>query len=136
MLLGVHPHLRDRDKGLFPLDLAVISVYVDVVRVMVKLGAEVNVANPRGLTALHIARGGIMVDTLVEAGADIEARDGRGDTPLLIAVCSTPTWQQQLAPSWAAAQTSTRGTRTAPLPCTLFCGWPGNRKAPKWRTCC
>lgn len=67
----------------------------DVVRVLVRSGARVDAHDGvTGATALHMAarRGNVVVaKALLECGADIAARDRRGDTPLQRAInCRKP----------------------------------------------
>lgn len=71
------------------------SVGAQVVRTLVAAGASVNAAaGVTCCTALHMAarRGAVAVAAaLLDCGAEIEARDGRGDTPLRRAVnCGQP----------------------------------------------
>jgi truncated hemoglobin YjbI len=66
-----------------------------VVRLLVQAGADVNACGGvKACTALHMAarRGNVAVaEALIEAGAEIEARDDCGDTPLRRAVnCGQP----------------------------------------------
>lgn len=68
----------------------------DVVRTLVRAGAVVDAAEgPKRCTALHMAarRGNVEIATaLLDCGADIEARDSAGVTPLRRAVnCRKPT---------------------------------------------
>lgn len=82
MMFGAKSSAREYAKEMSPLDLAATRGHAEVVRVMVQLGANVNVRVPHGRTALHCARGGAVVDALVEAGAKIEASKCDGTTPL------------------------------------------------------
>jgi ankyrin repeat protein len=63
-------------------------VLIEAVKAAVALGAEVNAANSNGVTAAHGAAGsgflGI-ISLLAEQGADLNARDKRGQTPLAVA---------------------------------------------------
>jgi uncharacterized protein len=61
---------------------------VEVVKVLIDLGSDVNAANMRGETALHGAAGrgsNPIVRLLVEKGAKLDAKNKRGFTPLQIA---------------------------------------------------
>lgn len=77
---GASCGVQDFGRG-FPLERAVENGHVDVVRVMMQLGVDV-VASVDGFTPLHFAKTSIMMNVLLGAGADIEARDSNGKTPL------------------------------------------------------
>ena len=65
---------------------------VDRVRTLIDAGADVNVRNYKGQTALHCAaKAGFaeIVKLLLAHGADVDARDGQGETPLATALRST-----------------------------------------------
>ncbi|CAM9441344.1 unnamed protein product, partial [Ectocarpus sp. 12 AP-2014] len=67
------------------LDFAALSQHVEIVRILIDHGMEVNRANSAGRTALHFAAGENRVgaiDVLVGAGADIQARDTSGSSVL------------------------------------------------------
>ena len=76
--------MNARDKrGSTPLHLA--ASHVDVARLLVERGAEVNVGDESGYTPLHAAAASGSAEVarlLLERGADVSARDGRGFTPL------------------------------------------------------
>ena len=62
------------------------------VRAFLEAGADVNVRNHKGQTALHCAAKagfGDIVALLLESGAEVDARDGQGETPLASALRST-----------------------------------------------
>lgn len=80
---GADPNLRD-DHGSPPILVAASYGNVAIVKAMLDLGVDVNVANDNGWTPLHHASKTIMVDMMVEAGAEMEARDLNGQTPLSI----------------------------------------------------
>lgn len=69
-------------EGTSPLILAADNGHVEALKAMIDLGGDVNAAGRDGWTALHSATGKAMVDVLVEAGANIEARDEDDDTAL------------------------------------------------------
>ena len=65
---------------------------VDRVRALIETGADVNVRNHKGQTALHCAaKAGFaeIVKLLLAHGAEVDARDGQGETPLATALRST-----------------------------------------------
>jgi truncated hemoglobin YjbI len=88
-----------------------------IVELLVRAGADVNAA--RGVkrcTALHMAarRGGVSVaEALLDHGADIEARDSLGETPLRRAVnCSQPAMVSLLLARGADARSRCRRGKT------------------------
>jgi hypothetical protein len=61
----------------------------DTVAAILKLGVDVNATNPAGDTALHVAAGAgqnSIVQLLAEAGANVNAKNQRGVTPLAAAL--------------------------------------------------
>ncbi|GFN99237.1 ankyrin-3, partial [Plakobranchus ocellatus] len=94
-------------NGMTPLKLASEKSHTNVLRILLELGADPNVANCKfrkqrttpnfpfqvgatiadgpSNTALHLAADSEIASLLIQAGADLEARDGRGQTPLLTA---------------------------------------------------
>ena len=65
---------------------------VERVRTLIDAGADVNVRNYKGQTALHCAaKAGFaeIVKLLLAHGADVDGRDGQGETPLATALRST-----------------------------------------------
>ena len=61
---------------------------LELARILIDLGVDVNTANGRGETPLHDAvrkRFGSVVELLVARGADINAENRRGQTPLALA---------------------------------------------------
>ena len=71
-----------------PLHLAVRVGHLDIAKLLLKRGAQVDVLDPDDLTPLHNAawNGNLeMTQLLLEAGADIEASTYDGDTPLKLA---------------------------------------------------
>ena len=75
------------------------------VRLLLEAGADINAANEADFTALHGAayRGlNEVIEYLVAAGADIDARDFRGRTPYRIAEGTKQSFQFQSWPESAA----------------------------------
>lgn len=68
--------------GFTPLHGAVGEEHGDMVRLLIAQGADVNARNDRGTTPLHLAAYPEMAEILVAHGADLEARDSAGSTPL------------------------------------------------------
>ena len=79
---------RTGDGGLGGTDYGAESDAIDAVKLCLERGADVNVSNDRGETALHaaVARGPGVVRFLAEHGAKADAKDKSGRTPLDIAL--------------------------------------------------
>ncbi|GFN82690.1 ankyrin [Plakobranchus ocellatus] len=56
---------------------------IDVIKTLLSGGADPNIPDHRGETALHMAADTEMTSLLIQAGADLEARNYCGRTPLL-----------------------------------------------------
>ena len=65
-----------------PLRFAIENGDLAVAEVLIKAGANVDARDHIGQTPLHIAQSAEAVDILVEANASIEAKDNLGRTPL------------------------------------------------------
>ncbi|CAM9756568.1 unnamed protein product [Ectocarpus sp. 6 AP-2014] len=77
---GAHLHMT-------AMDIAASNEHVGVVQAIVEHGGNVRATDPYGLTALHHARGGEVVDVLLDAGADVSAKacpNLHGFTPILV----------------------------------------------------
>jgi ankyrin repeat protein len=77
-------------KGYTPLHLAVASEFNgDIVRMLLRFGANINAINQGGETPLHLAVAYEFNDDIVRMllrfGANINAQDNNGNTPLHIA---------------------------------------------------
>ncbi len=84
---GMSPDVRD--QGFTPLLEAARRGYEEMAAVLIAAGAEVDAADPYGVTALmfSLISGSIQaVRQLIEAGADINARDVDGRTALIEAL--------------------------------------------------
>jgi cytohesin len=59
---------------------------VDIIRVLVEAGVDINKRDSNGMTALHASCESKHIssatETLIELGADVNARDSRGETPM------------------------------------------------------
>ena len=79
---GVHPDV-DLGEGLRPLMMVQSA---EAARVLVDHGANPNLRDAKGCSALHYAiltaRSGEIISVLLNAGADVNARDNDADTPL------------------------------------------------------
>ncbi|MCC6003801.1 MAG: ankyrin repeat domain-containing protein [Thermofilum sp.] len=85
---GANVNAKYGDSDLTPLHWAAFLGHVDVVRLLLEHGAEVNARNKYGETPLHRAAAYGRADAarlLLEHGADVNARDEYGWTPLHVA---------------------------------------------------
>ncbi|KAI2787049.1 hypothetical protein POX_f07404 [Penicillium oxalicum] len=99
--LGADVNFRNID-GLTPLDLAVRKCSISVTKILLDRGAQVNsrhlqkkaalhhVFDERFLSPLEVRE---MAALLIRHGADVNARDSAGYTPLQIAVTKRWTWE-------------------------------------------
>lgn len=81
--------INEQDTALFemtPLETAVSKGNAAMVRLLLKLGANVNYLDNRKRTPLFYAGNVETIKILLEAGADINARDDNDETPLHCAV--------------------------------------------------
>jgi ankyrin repeat protein len=90
-LIASHPeHVNARGgKEVTPIHVAAVAGHVDILSLLLELGADAGGRGYYGLTPLHRALGSGRVEAarfLVERGADIKARDSYGRTSLHLAV--------------------------------------------------
>lgn len=84
VLIGAGAELNPK-KNIFPLFFAVEQNDAVMVRELIARGADVNLKNIRGMTALILASGSStpeVVKVLLDAGADVSLRDEDGHTAL------------------------------------------------------
>jgi ankyrin repeat protein len=92
--------IRDDDEGFTALHWAAMYGHSEIIRELIYRGLSVNIKNFHGKTALHSIsywedgfeseddhRNAKIAKELIEHGADINALDNDGETPLVLAVC-------------------------------------------------
>ena len=72
-------------EGKTPIIWAASSGRTEVVKILLEAGAEVSPRGRARLAAIYFAKSSSILQTLIEGGADIEARDSKRCTPLHIA---------------------------------------------------
>jgi ankyrin len=91
--MGIVPPAQDEKRGTDRRGLAILdggivepeSRVLEAVNAALTLGSDIDATNPSGETALHAASAqgyDTVVTALAERGADLNARDGKGQTPL------------------------------------------------------
>lgn len=89
LLAGVDPTPRN-GEGFTPMHQAAAKGYFNVIAVLIQRGVAVDVPDSEGSnTALHLAAGDSDLDSvifLVSSGAAVNARNAKGETPLLLAM--------------------------------------------------
>jgi hypothetical protein len=88
---NINVNVKDDVHGSTPLHYAAVNGHVEIARLLLQNGADVNVKSDDGFTPLHDAAFNGHVDILhllVENGADLEAQDSDGWRALHEAVCN------------------------------------------------
>ena len=88
LITGMSVNIVRQEDGNTPLHVASARGHMQVLILLLKLGADVNVRNPDELSPLHLAAysgNAHAVSLLLDWGADISAQDNIGATPLHIA---------------------------------------------------
>ncbi len=82
ILLGANLEWRDDDNGYAPLHGAVRSGNVEIVRMLIDAGADVNVQDAEGRTPLYLTSNEEIARMLIGAGAKLDIQDNWNFTPL------------------------------------------------------
>ncbi len=87
IVLGANLDWKDEEKyGWTPLHEATIEEKVEIVRMLIGAGANLNLKDNHGNTSLHYAawneQGVEIARMLIGAGADVDIQNKRGNTPL------------------------------------------------------
>jgi ankyrin repeat protein len=85
-IVGAHPDaVNEADElGFTPLHGLAAEEHADIAEYLIAHGADVNRGNDVGITPLHLAGWPEMAELFLRHGAQLEARDKRGRTPLLV----------------------------------------------------
>ena len=87
---GAHVNYKDRDNyHNTPLDITSYKGNIELAKMLIRRGADVNSKNSWGISPLHIASmdGKIeLAELLIENGADVNIKDDFGKTPLRTAI--------------------------------------------------
>jgi ankyrin repeat protein len=109
--LGADPNAKDSRSGMTPIFSAAFRGKLQIAKLLVSRGANVNVRCIDGRTPLHfIGWSYEVIPLLISEGADINALDNDGDTPLHKAAMSGNTNAVQLLIS-AGADTSIKNNK-------------------------
>jgi hypothetical protein len=91
------------EKGETPLHLATVNGHLEVVRVLLKHGANTNLRDTEGKTPLHRARSEGHLDIVSFLLSDIYKQDHKGGAPVQSAVTIKPHEDKQLPVEHEAA---------------------------------
>ena len=75
------------EKNIPALSLAARSGHVEVMKILIKAGANLDSVGEAGMRPIHFAANAFReaaIVCLIEAGADVNAKDNAGNTPLMV----------------------------------------------------
>lgn len=82
-LINAGADVNQVTSGDTPLRMAIMTKKVDILKLLIKKGADIEQRNSRGVTPLFVVEDPDIARILLDAGADVNARDNYGNTVLL-----------------------------------------------------
>ena len=77
--------IKDTTTKMTPLMSAIKNYKIDIAKYLIEAGAEVNAKDKKGNTPLHYVKNKELAEILIEAGANVNAKNKYGQTPLTMA---------------------------------------------------